>query len=359
MIKKRMLAGLLAIILVTAGCAPEEETPPEAGGTAEGAEEPEENTRAIPDIGEDPLVLGFDAGGRILAVSSEEIGGSVLYAVEPEKGAAEEIVRTELMITEAESHPSGRLLLRLDAGEGEAHLRLIGDDTAEEDIIVESHDIAWSWNPDDWTKLYVTAFDEYWDFDVFLADASSGSLDPVEDAGPFPVWSEAGGVIEVLDDGNLEDGGTLVDGNGTVIAENVLEFSTDGKLFAIAEAAADGSIRYLIGSGEGDWLPVMSLPSGDRWPGLLPAEIVPAGPGRFATLLPTETEAAEGASQWQPALISTRGIRKSAARVDSPVMTCSAETSFCLTGAMSELLFNTDDGTVVNWMEQIKGDSGK
>ena len=358
MMRTWKVAAVLAIILAAAGCAPQEDARPAQDETADGTEDPAEVPRISSDIGEDPQVMGFDARGRILAISSGETGGSVLYAVDPDKGTAEEIVRTELMITEAESHPSGRLLLRLDAGEGEAHLRLVGEGTAKEDLIVESHDIAWSWNPDDWTELYVTAFDENWAFDVFLADASSGALEAVENAGPFPVWTEAGEVIEIIDDGDLADGGTLVDGSGTVMAENVLEFSTDGKMFAIAKAAGDGSIDYMVGNGKAEWLPVLSIPAGNQWIGLLPAEIEPAGPGRFATLLPAELDAMEGVTAWQPAVISTRGIRKSSVLVDSPVMTCSPETSVCLSGSMGEMLFDTAEGTVVNWIEQLKGDSG-
>ncbi|MGM9921281.1 MAG: hypothetical protein ACI33O_08530 [Bhargavaea sp.] len=357
--KTWMLAAVLATVLAAAGCAPGEETQPEQDEAPAGSDQPEEVPGISPDIGEEPQVMGFDAEGRILAVSSGEAGGSVLYAVMPETGTAEEIVRTELMITEAESHKSGRLLLRLDSGEGEARLRLVGEDMAEKDLIVESHDIAWSWNPDDWTQLYITAFDENWDFEVYLADASSGSLEAVEDAGPFPVWTEAGGVIEILDDGNLEDGGTLVDGGGSVISENVLEFSTDGTMFVIAKAVTGGGIDYLIGNGSGEWLQVFNLPAGDQWLGLLPAKIEPAGPGRFATLLPAETDAMEGVTAWQPAVISTRGIRKASAVVESPVLTCSPEASACLTGAMGERIFDTADGTVVNWMEQLKGDSGE
>ncbi|KZE40118.1 hypothetical protein AV656_02255 [Bhargavaea cecembensis] len=357
--KTWMVAAVLAVALTAAGCTPEKEGPPGPDGPHAGPEEPEEAPRISPETGENLQVMGFDAEGRILAASSGTPEGSVLYAVDSGKGTAEEVVRTELMITEAESHPSGRLLLRLEAGEGEAHLRLIGAGTAEEDLIVESHDIAWSWNPDDWTELYITAFDENWEYDVFLADASSGSLEEVEDAGPFPVWTEAGGVVEILDDGNLGDGGTLVDGSGKAISENVLEFSTDGMMFAIAKASGDGSIDYMIGSGNGDWMPVLTLPAGEQWLGLLPAKILPAGPGQFATLLPAETDAVAGVSKWQPAVISKRGILKSSAMVDSPVMTCSPEASVCLSGAMGEMLFDLADGTVVNWMEQLKGDSGK
>ncbi len=354
-----MLAAMLAIILPAAGCSPDETESHGSDKMTGAAEQPGEGTRTEPDLGENPLVLGFDAEGNILSVSAGETGGSVLYTIDPEKGTAEEVVSTELVITEAESHPSGRLLLRLDAGEGEAHLRLLGDDTAGEDLIVQSHDIAWSWNPDNWRNIYITAFDENWDFKVFLADASTGSLKAVQGAGPFPVWMEAGGVVEIIDDGNLGDGGTLVDGSGTILAENVLEFSTDGKMFAIAKAAGGGSIDYMIGSGNGDWMPVLNLPAGEQFLGLLPAEIELAGPGRFATLLPVETDAMSEAAGWQPAVISARGVRKSPVMVDSPVMTCSPDTSFCLSGAMGEMLFDTADGTVVNWMEQLKGDSGK
>lgn len=354
-----MLAAMLAAILAAAGCAPDKEEMPAPDEPHADPEEPADVPRISADIGENPQVMGFDAEGRILAASSGTAGGSVLYAVDMEKGTAEEIVRTELVITEAQSHPSGRLLLRLEAGEGQAHLRLIGEGTAEEDVIVESHDIAWAWNPDDWTELYITAFDENWDYDVFLSDASSGSLEAVEDAGPFPVWTEAGGVVEILDDGNLEDGGTLVDGSGKVISENVLEFSTDGMMFAIAKASGDGSIDYMIGSGNGDWMSVFTLPAGEQWLGLLPAKIEPAGPGRFATLLPAETDAVAGVSKWRPAVISKRGIMKSSAVVDSPVMTCSPKASVCLSGAMGEMLFDASDGTLINWLEQLKGDSGK
>ncbi|SDE42848.1 hypothetical protein SAMN04488126_108122 [Bhargavaea beijingensis] len=357
--KYGMLAVVLSITLSAAGCSPDEDAFRDQGKMAERAEEPGGSRQTSPDHAERPSVLGFDAEGRILAVTDGETGGSVLYAINPDKGTSEEVIRTELVITEAESHPSGRLLLRLDTGEGEARLRLVGDNTAENDLIVESHDIAWSWNPEEWTKLYITAFDENWEFEVFLADASTESLQSVEDAGPFPVWLEADGVAEIIDDGDLEDGGTLVDGNGTVLADNVLEFSSDGKMFAIAKAAGEGSIDYMIGSGNDDWLPVLNLPAEEQWLGLLPAEIEQAGPGRFVTLLPAETEDGSEASNWQPAVISARGIRKASVMVDSPVITCSPETSVCLSGAMREMLFDTADGTLVNWMDKLKGDSGE
>lgn len=350
---------MFALALMAAGCAPESEGPSLPNDPIEESGDGSKDLDFSPGSEDVPQVLGFDEAGRILAVTATENGGSVLYGVDSGDGKVEQIVQTEIPITEAESHPSGRLLLRLDGGQGEANLRLIGPGTTNEDIIVKSHDVSWSWNADDWKEMYITAFDENWSFDVFLADASSGSLAAVEDAGPFPVWTENGGVVEMMDDGDMQDGGSLVDGDGAVIAENVLEFATDGSMYVIAQADGDGSVQYLIGNGEGDWLPLMTLPSGGQWVGLLPAEIKTVGKGKFATLLPAETDDAEGVSKWQPAIISTRGIQKSTAMVDSPIMTCSAETSLCLTGAMSEMLFDTADGTVINWMEQIKRDSGE
>ncbi|MFS0575214.1 hypothetical protein AB1K83_06260 [Sporosarcina sp. 179-K 3D1 HS] len=227
----------------------------------------------------------------------------------------------------------------------------------EDEIVIESSELAMEWNTIDPNRILLTAFHEDWTFDLFLYDGEDDYLELVELDDPFPKWFGK----DLIATGHVEDhslnGGTMKIYDPRTRKQqdfgqsDIVYFDTYGNSVLTVQVDEREDAVYTLWETDGAIRHQWKMPAVSNYSEWVIPEIAWVSDNEIFLAAPeTGGLMDELQSPIQLFQVKEKQHKVVAEEVEAVKPRCSPSGKRCLTGFSSEILISTETGEKQAWL---------